>query len=209
LSSKAVSSELARATVFEVLGGIADTSESSSPNDRRKESSAGLQTSNVIEPLSSIETLEGGPQRAAAGSSQHRQQTAPDAANRRVSQTSVRAASASYSEYLRASNAVLNRSWFTTSSDDPGLQGDDAAPLNPVVSENEPAIAAAFDKLGQGETALIEYKSDSELFGRLANASPLLLILALERISALQGRRQQTQEKPHLRQRSERGPASH
>jgi len=209
LSTKNVSSELARATVFEIMDGVGDASGPSSRNDQRKGSSAGLQTTEVVQPLSSINAFDSLPERAEVGSSQStKQEGASDASSRRFSRSQIRAASGGYSEYLSASNALLDRSWFTPPSNDAENLADNASTLDAGAPDNEPALAAAFEKFGRGETAMVEFKSDGELLGRLANVSPLLLILALERISALQGRRAQRQGKPELRQKSQRSTLS-
>jgi hypothetical protein len=184
------------------MDGVGDASGPSSLNGQRKGSSAGLQTTEVVQPLSSINTFDSLPERVETGSPHSTKQGgASDAGSGRFSQSQIRAGSGSYSEYLSASNALLDRSWFTPPSNDAENLADNASTIDAGAPDNEPALAAAFEKFGRGETAMVEFKSDGELIGKLANASPLLLILALERISALQGRRAQRQAKPELRRK--------
>jgi len=207
-SNTTIASELARATVFEVMGGVADSSESSSLKHQQKESSVGLRTSDVVQPLSSNIKFGDGSEPEARAPQSNKQDGPLDAGHRRFSQSQIRAASSTSSDPVAAFNAVLDRSWFTLASKDSEEDADNVH--SPAINDtgNELALAAAFDKLGEGESARVEFAPDGELIGRLANASPLLLILALERISALQGRAAQRQGSAHLQRIPRRAAAT-
>ena len=62
-----------------------------------------------------------------------------------------------------------------------------AESANPDPSAN--AAAAVFDQLGEGNAAVIESKVDGKSWLRSIGTSPLLMVLALERIAALNSRR--------------------
>jgi hypothetical protein len=51
------------------------------------------------------------------------------------------------------------------------------------------AAAHVFDQLGQGNAAVIESSVDGKSWLRSIGTSPLLMVLALERIAALNSRR--------------------
>jgi hypothetical protein len=189
-SDRAISGELARATVFEMVGGEPDASDRPGWNDRSENSTPPAALSEQ-EPISA--DAHEAAMLVASDTSGELHKNSPDFAisQQHVSQPIVDAQSAS-------PTAAAYRSGVLGPSDHPAsptflssvMKSDDGTETVGPMDSNGVALAsaAAFDELGQAVPANIESRMEVDRWLRPSRVTPLLVVLALERIAAINAR---------------------
>jgi hypothetical protein len=169
----AVAGEWARAMVFEIAGGEPTASDSHSPSDTGE-------TLEHSEPLSSVETPQPNAKLANRNASASPNEGYPvgESAQPQAAQSNGQAAAAMVQPPAGRMLAA--------DSADPASAGQLSAE-NPDVTAF--AATAVFDQLGKENAAAIESSFDGKSWLRSIGTSPLLMVLALERIAALNSRR--------------------
>lgn len=171
----AIAGEWARAMVFEIAGGEPTASDSHRPADTGES----LQHS---EPLSSVEQLQQNPKTANSHSAALPSEGSPvgEPAQPPAAQANEQIAAIVTQLMSDGKLAAANGVGQSSVGYAAGAQNPDAAAL---------AAAAVFDQLGEGNAAVIESRVDGNSWLRSIGTSPLLMVLALERIAALNSRR--------------------
>lgn len=184
-SDNAITGEWARAMVFEIAGG-------EPTNDLRTPGAQSTTTSNSDEslqnaqPLSSIET----PQQNGELSNRHAAIQANAAYP--LGATGQPVSDETNGQVAIAEPQLLGNDKLTANASAPVSVSQFTAEnlLNAERSDANPfAAAAAFDQLGQGNSPIIDQPVDGKSWLRSIGTSPLLMVLALERIAALNSRR--------------------
>jgi hypothetical protein len=182
----ALPGEWARAMVFEIAGGEPTASDlhSLGGQDGKTSDSDALQNA---EPLSSVGTSH---QNLKLASAQH-------AAGSQAGGTSAAEMSQAQAEQQSRQLATVVMQLLDSSKLAAGfsapLSASQFAAGNLLITENpDPtaiASAAVFDQLGQDNAAVIESSVEGKSWLRSIGMSPFLMVLALERIAALNSRR--------------------
>ena len=183
----AIAGEWARAMVFEIAGGEPTASDLHSLGGGRAKTSDSSETLQHAEPLSSVKTS---------------QQNVKLAAVRHAAGSPTEAASAGEMTQAQAEQQTRQLAAVVTQLMASGkLAAGFSAPVsaaqfsagNLLVTENpDPAAfasAAVFDQLGEENAVVIESSVEGKSWLRSIGTSPLLMVLALERIAALNSRR--------------------
>jgi hypothetical protein len=181
-SDSAIAGEWARAMVFEIAGGEPGTSGVDSLHEPRRTTSGSEETLKRSEPLSSVESQQDGVTRA----------TRQDAAAQASEDSSGNGQATQQS--ARSAGSILAAANPPNLSTAVQMTASGKLPTNSSASNGNPAITAAataivFDHLGEGNAAVIESSVDGKSWVRSIGTSPLLMVLALERIAALNSRR--------------------
>jgi hypothetical protein len=184
-SDNAITGEWARAMVFEIAGGEPSARDSHLLGDQPATTSSTDDKLEHSEPVSSIETLQQNEQFA----SRHSAGPANDAFFNDQNQLPT---GQSDGQITAVSMKFPRGSHRTTGSMTPAQIGQFAADWSAESTSPDPtttAAAAVFDQLAESNAAVIESSVDSKSWMRSIGASPLLMVLALERIAALNSRR--------------------
>jgi hypothetical protein len=188
-SDGAIAGEWARALVFEVAGGEPVATDVDTLREPRPTTSGSEETLKRREPLSSVELQQDGmtlanrheaAKQAGEGSSDNGQAVQQSA---RSSGPISTAANPSNSAAVSRMAAGGEQSAGLSASND----SNDFGGENPGIPAA--ATAVAFDQLGEEKAAVIERAVDGKSWLRSIGTSPLLMMLALERIAALNSRR--------------------
>jgi hypothetical protein len=182
-SDGAIAGEWGRAMVFEIAGGEPTTGDSHSLDGQSTTTSDSDKSLQHSKPLSSVDTPQQGVKQVARHTATQTNESAPIGQPQATGSTEQLAAA--LAQFLKDGNLAADVSapiaFAELLADNPQLAGiPDAATL---------AATAAFDQLGQDNTAVIESSSDGKSWLRSIGTSPLLMVLALERIAALNSRR--------------------
>jgi hypothetical protein len=184
-SDNAITGEWARAMVFEIAGGEPTASDSHLLDEQPATTSSTDDKLEHSEPVSSIETLQQN-ERLASRQSAGR----PNEAF--VTDQGQLQAGQSYGQITAVSMKVPRGCHRTAGSATAAQIGQFAADWSAESATPDltaTAAAAVFDQLGEGNATAIESSVDSKSWMRSIGASPLLMVLALERIAALNSRR--------------------
>jgi hypothetical protein len=175
MPDNAITGEWARAMVFEIAGGE-PTNELHTLSGQPTTTSNSNDSLQQAQPLSSVETP--GPNGNLA--SRHAASQANEAAPR--GEAGQLPPAPTDGQVAAIEPQLLGEGNPST---------DALAPVN--IAENPDAksfaAAAVFDKFGKENSAMIERRIDGKLWLRSIGTSPLLMVLALERIAALNSRR--------------------
>jgi hypothetical protein len=173
-ADNAIAGEWARAMVFEIAGGEPTASDSHTSDESLQHSG----------PLSSVKTS---------------QQSEKLAGRHAVGLPNEGSTAGEQGQSQAAQSNGHNAKVVTRIMDAGKLAAGSSAPVsvdqfsadNPLDAESPDAkaLAAAFDQLGERRAAVIESTADGKSWVRLIGPSPLLMVLALERIAALNSRR--------------------
>jgi hypothetical protein len=171
--------------VFEIAGGEPSTSDSQPLGDGRGTTSDSDGTLQHSKPLSSVET----PQQHLKLASRHAAGLVNESSP--AGEPSQTQAGQSNAEIAAVAAQLLGNGQLTADSSAPVGVGQSR---NDQLSAEIPdltALAAAhvFDRLGEGNAAMNESTDDGKSWLRSIGTSPLLMVLALERIAALNSRR--------------------
>jgi hypothetical protein len=181
----AVSGEWARAMVFEIAGGEPTASDLHSL-DGRTTTSDGDATLKNSKPLSSVDTPQHNVKLVTHHTTGQPNEGAPvgEPGQPQSTQSSEQLAAA-LAQFLKdgklAADASAPITFAQLLADNPQLAG--------IPDLTKLTADAAFDQLGQDNAAVIESSSDGKSWLRSLGTSPLLMVLALERIAALNSRR--------------------
>ncbi len=186
VSEDAMAGEWARGTMFEIAGGEPDASDASSLRRRDKHPGDSLDDA---QPLSSAD-LQSWDKISA------RENTADKTANGPRLNESSQLEAAIETAHVAAVTLPATMLPFMadgglslayTILETVGRPSTDN--LASQESKETTAATAVFDQLGEGNSAVIESSIDGKTWLRSIGASPLLMVLALERIAALNSRR--------------------
>jgi hypothetical protein len=181
-SERAISGEWARAAIFEFAGDDSDSHNSSWSIDEPNPAAAAQSTPKDDDTLFSadIEQAKVTPKPAEAPAQQ------PGTHSAAVDQATVPAAVVNMTAAQKGAVVLA----VATSANDA------AKAIGEVADGTILASDAAFDQLGQDGAAYVESSSDRSIWSRTrAAATPILMVLALERIAAINSRRA-TKERP-------------
>ena len=182
----AISGEWARAMVFEIAGGEPTASDSHSLDGQRTTTSDSDPTLQNSKPLSSVDAPQQSVKLAARHTSGQPNEVAPvDGPGQPQAMQSNEQVVAIVAQLLKDGKLTADAS--TPTAFEQLLADNPRATDNPDVATF--AAAAAFDQLGKGNAAVIESSIDGKSWLRLIGTSPLLMMLAFERIAALNSRR--------------------
>ncbi len=184
-ADSAMSGEWARAMVFEIAGGEPGAGGPHSSHDESTTTSGDETTLQRREPLSSFEMQQQIEKLA------RRQVAAAQASNGRDGVASGQ------QQVGEADGRILAVAAPGDSSEGEATSADDGAtigtPLPDWTRHNAAtsafASAAVFDRLGDENRAIVESTFDRSAWLRSVGTTPLLMVLALERISAINSRR--------------------
>jgi hypothetical protein len=189
----ALSGEWARAMVFEIAGGEPTAGDLHSLDGQRGKTSDNDDTLQHAEPLSSVEASQQNLKLASvrhAASSQAEGAGAGGMTQAQTEQQSRQLATVVMqlldSGRLAAGFSVPASASQFSAGNLPGTENPDPAAL---------ASAAVFDQLGKENAAMIESSVEGKSWLRSIGVSPLLMVLALERIAALNSRRAAHEER--------------
>jgi hypothetical protein len=182
----AIAGEWARAMVFEIAGGESAASDLHSLDGQRITTSDSDPTLQNSKPLSSVDA----PQQNAKLVTRHTSGQPSEGAP--VGDPGQPQAMQSNEQVAAIMAQLLKDGKLITDASAPAALGQLLAD-NPRAADNPDiatfAAAAAFDQLGQDNAAVIESSVDGKSWLRSIGTSPLLMVLALERIAALNSRR--------------------
>jgi hypothetical protein len=180
-TSSVIAGEWARAMVFEIAGGEPGAVTRTPLNEEPALPKVDDASSQNDEPLSDLDAkhpqenpntsaqgvapLTAKPQDAAADA-------APENSNAAASDVLIQSATNEKSQDANG-NASLENARTSNHSNNPEAE----------------AVTEAFDRLGKGDTALVESSTIGRFWSRSVIAMPLLMVLALERIAAANSRR--------------------
>jgi hypothetical protein len=173
----AIAGEWARATVFEIAGGE-PTNDLHNPGQQPTTTSDSNEPLQHAQPLSSIET----PQQSGKLSNRHAACQANGAYP--LGDPGQPVSDETNGQVAIAKPQFLGNDKLT--ADPSALVSADQFTLSDA---KEIAAAAVSDQLGKGNSAIIDQPVDGKSWLRSIGTSPLLMVLALERIAALNSRR--------------------
>jgi hypothetical protein len=185
-SDNAITGEWARAMVFEIAGGEPTASDSHLLGEQPATTSSTDDKLEHSEPVSSIETLQQNEQLAS------RQSVGRPTNEALVNEQGQLQADQSYGQITAVSTKSPRGGHRTAGSATPAQISQFAADWSAESATPDltaTAAATVFDQLGEGNAAVIESTLDGKSWLRSIGASPLLMVLALERIAALNSRR--------------------
>jgi hypothetical protein len=174
----AIAGEWARATVFEIAGGEPTTSDSQ--RDQPAATSGTDQALQDTKPLSSVKTLQQNERLASRNAAETQSDGSPASPGQTHS-------AQDYGQPSSDLSALLANGKLTSDAAGPHFNFNTLGSNNLKISTV--AAAAVFDQLGEGNTAVIESTTDGKSWLRSIGTSPLLMVLALERIAAFNSRR--------------------
>jgi hypothetical protein len=182
----AIAGEWARAMVFEIAGGEPTTGDSHSLEGQPTTTSDSDKTLQRSKPLSSVDTSQQYGKLASHHASVPANEGTPVGEPGQPQPAQPNGQFAAIEAQLMADGKL---------TDGLAAPGDDSrlSSYNPSGAENPNiaalATAAVFDQLGHANAAVIESAVDGKSWMRSIGTSPLLMVLALERIAAFNSRR--------------------
>jgi hypothetical protein len=185
MPDNSIAGEWARAMVFEIAGGE-PTNDLHTPGAQPTTTSDSDESLQHAQPLSSVET----PQQNGKLFNRHAASQA-DGVNPLVA-TGQPVPDETDGQVATAEPQLLGNDKLTADASAPVSVGQFTAE-NLLTAERSDAktfaAAAVFDQLGKGNSAIIDQPVDGKSWLRSIGTSPLLMVLALERIAALNSRR--------------------
>lgn len=194
-SEKAISGEWARAVIFEFAGDDAATHDGSWTTDQPAPSAATQPTPQPNDSINPIDIDRAAATTGNANASDSTQQ-ADTSASALVGPLNAPTLIAG----MLGGEMAAVPSGSTTASTDDAAAGSNANDANGAL-----AVDDAFAQLGQSGAAFVESSTDRAFWSRARVATPLLMVLAMERIAAINSRRATKErsaeivERPRLR----------
>jgi len=180
---KAIAGEWARAMVFEIAGGEPTASDWHTPNPKSTTTSDSDESLQHAQPLSSVETSHQNGKLASQHAARMTNEGSPPGEPGEPLQTTGQVANIA-SQLLGDNKLAANTSAPATVAQFTAENSLGAERPNAKTF----AAAAVFDQLAKGNSAIIDQPVDGRSWLRSIGTSPLLMVLALERIAALNSR---------------------
>jgi hypothetical protein len=184
-SDNAIAGEWARAMVFEIAGGE-PTNDLHTPGAQPTTTSNSDESLQHSQPLSAVETQQQDGKLATRNAVGQTNEASP------LNEMAQRSSDQTDGQFAASERQLLGNEKLTADTSAPITIGQ-ATTENLLTAEHSEAktfaAAAVFDQLAKGNSAIIDQPVDGRSWLRSIGTSPLLMVLALERIAALNSRR--------------------